>query len=427
MSTIASPIDRTLAGFGRATVTTLTVASLLLLFLVSSFVLNHWGLEYDSPGGSPFEKIHPATYAAILALIALTVVRFDPIAVLDDIVQHHKGLIVLGLMLAVLIAHAAFVQRTPLTMVFDTFFLPMLLLVLMTRVSEVAAHRIALMLHALMALNAIIGLGEFALQERITPYIIQGVPMASDWRSTALLGHPLSNAGATGVYILALIIGGGRDLPGPVRAMAFALQIPAMAVFGGRAAMMLLILFGGLLALRNLVRVVAGRRISLPAAATLSAVLPTATLAITILVTAGFFDRFIERFVEDQGSAETRINMFILLRDIPLHELFFGPDQELVATLQRLEGLEWGIESFWVAFIAFYGIMVSVPFFIAFGLYLRDVWLVTQAQSGWIILYFLAVCSTSASLSGKTTALAIVIALILGLFRLRPGEAALRR
>lgn len=427
MSTIASPIDRTLAGFGHATVTALTVVSLLFLFVVSSFMLNHWGLEYDSSGGSPLEKIHPATYVATLALVVLVIVRFDPIAVLDDIVQHHKGLIVLTLALAVLIAHAAFVQRTPLTMVFDTFFLPMLLLVLMTRVSENAARRIALMLHALMAVNAVIGLGEFALQDRITPYIIQGVAMASDWRSTALLGHPLSNAGATGVYILALIIGGGRDLPGPLRAMAFALQIPAMAVFGGRAAMMLLLLFGGLLALRNLVRVVAGRRISLPAAATLSVVLPTAALGITVLVATGFFDRFIERFVEDQGSAETRINMFILLRDIPLHELFFGPDQELVATLQRLEGLEWGIESFWVAFIAFYGIMVSVPFFIAFGLYLRDVWLVTQAQSGWIILYFLAVCSTSASLSGKTTGLAIVIALILGLFRLRPEEGALRR
>src|SRR5487761_2317386 len=57
---------------------------------------------------------------------------------------------------------------------------------------------------------------------------------------TALFGHPLLNAMLAGSYIIALVMGGGQDLPKPMRAFAMALQLVAMVAFGGRSAFVLL-------------------------------------------------------------------------------------------------------------------------------------------------------------------------------------------
>ena len=68
-------------------------------------------------------------------------------------------------------------------------------------------------MHALLLLNATIGIVEFASGLRFTPLVAAGVVIEDDWRSTALLGHPLANASLTGAYILMLALGAGRDLP----------------------------------------------------------------------------------------------------------------------------------------------------------------------------------------------------------------------
>lgn len=426
MSHYVSPFDRTLSDAGEALVTGLTVICLLLLFLVSNMMLGAIGLEYETPGGSPLEKIHPASYVAALALAALFLVRLDPIGTLDDIIASHPGLVVMAIATLLLILQIVFVQRSPITMVFDTFFLPMVLLILLTRIRAAHVRALAILLHLVMTANAIIGLGEFATGLRVTPLAVQGVELTWEWRSSALLGHPLANATLTGAYLMMLFLGGGRDLPGPLRALFFAIQLPAMAVFGGRAALVFLLVFGAVLAFRNAVRVISGRRITLVGAATLTFVLPAVAASVAALVVNGFFDRFIDRFFSDDGSADARVSMLALFHEIPFRDIVFGPDPEQVATIQRIEGMQFGIESFWIAMVFFYGLAAAIPFFIGFMLFLRDVMRATRPQSAWIIAYYLVTISTSASLSGKTTSLAFVTALILLFFR-NDDDAAVSR
>lgn len=408
--------DRALGTLSRGMLTALIGLTLLALFAVSNLLLTRLGIEYDTIGGSPLEKIHPATYLALVTFAWFLVARADPVGEIAGIVSYHKWLLLFLCTWLFLLGDIAFVQKTPFTAIVDTFLLPMLLAVLLLRVNERSAHGLALLIHGLLLANALLALGEFIVGDHVTPLVANGV-LLPEWRSTALIGHPLANAMVTGAYILTLLLGGGRDLPKSVTALIFLIQLAAMGVFGGRAALVLLALIASLVLAGRFLAILRGRRVSLLALALGVLAVPLLIIAITAAIEAGMLDRFAQRFVSDEGSAQTRLDMFVLLSWIPWRDLLFGPDPEFVASLQRIEGLEFGIESFWIAFVAYYGLLVSLPFFATFLGFLGEIWQATRRQSLWVIAFFLIVASTSASISGKTTVLAIFVAMILVLLR----------
>jgi hypothetical protein len=412
----AQPVERSVAALGESAVAFVTGAAVLVCLGVSNMMLARLGVPYEVPGGSALAKIHPATYLAAAAFGLLALRWVDPVALLGDLARHHPGALTLVGALALVQAQSAFVGL-PATMAMDTLLLPMLLLVLLTRVGPGAARLLALAVHAFMATNAALGLYEFATGTRLTPLVAAGVPLTGDWRSSALLGHPLANAVTTGAYVLLLACGGGRDLPRSLRALALGLQLPALAVFGGRAALILLAVFVIAVLGRGVARLAWGKRVPAATIVLAALALPALGAALALLFEAGFFERFAERFLDDAGSAETRLGMFGLLAQIPARELVFGPDAERVATLMRVEGLEFGIESFPVAYLAFYGALVAAPLLLALGFFARD--LVRAARPGATpaLLFFFAVAATSSSLSGKTTLLGVFVILVLLLMR----------
>ena len=93
------------------------------------------------------------------------------------------------------------------------------------------------LLHLLMFANALLALAEFALGFRLTPLDAGGVIIEGDWRASALLGHPLTNAVLTGSYLIILSLGGGRNLPWILRPVVFGISLLAMNAFGGRMAL----------------------------------------------------------------------------------------------------------------------------------------------------------------------------------------------
>jgi hypothetical protein len=251
----------------------------------------------------------------------------------------------------------------------------------------------------------------------------QGIELV-EWRSSALFGHPLTNALTTGAYALTLMLGGGRDLPRLLFPAALGLQFIAMIVFGGRGASSLLAVFAVAIGVYMGMKILAGRRFSITAAAAAAFVVPAIVIGIGLVISEGFLDRFIMRFVDDGGSAGARLVMFDVLGRFTFEELLVGPDPGTLATLQRVYGIAFGIESFWFAFIAFYGLLTSIPFFVGFLAFLYDLWRSAKPASGWVIFYFLAVCSTSLSIAGKSTMVGVLIAVIVVL--LRPGQSTRR-
>ena len=417
--TIDSRQGRTVAESAAGWLTALAVAS---SFLVSGLMLSAMGVAYDTGGGALWQKIHPASYLAFLAVTLLAFARFAPVAFFDDLVRYHKGtLAFLGVWLLLLV-HIAFFVHAPIATIVDTFLLPVALLILLSRVSAREASTLAVFIHAAMAANALIAIFEFATGARLTPLVAEGVTLVADWRSSALLGHPLLNALMTATYTLIMLQGGGRDLSPVVRAGIVVLQLVALIAFGGRVATLALAVFGGVALAWQLWRSVRDRRLRSGSVALFTAAATVSIIGLILLGTGGFFDLFARRFDQDMGSADARVAMFNLIGQLPFTAFLFGSDPEHVASLQRLNGIEFGIESFWVAFVAFYGIAISIPFFAGLAAFLVDLKRATRPPSGWTIVFFIAVCSTSLSLAGKTTALAMFVVMLLLL--LRPADPA---
>ncbi|MBV9220601.1 MAG: VpsF family polysaccharide biosynthesis protein [Methylobacteriaceae bacterium] len=400
-----------------AAATTLAFLAIAALFLISPHLLYRWGFTYESTGGSFAEKMHPGTWLAFAALIFWGLRRRSPLHTVDAALARHGGLAVFLLTWVLLLLYTIVVRHVPFTPLIDTFALPIALFLVLVDLSPVAKQRLALLLHLIMLANALLGLFEFETGFRLTPYVEEGVEITSDWRSTALLGHPLVNAGITGAYVLVLAVGGGRDVPALLRPVLLVIQCAAMVAFGGRAALVFLLPLLAFIALTELARIARGRRVKLLHAALFAIVLPGA-VAVTIgLIEAGFFDRLADRFVEDRGSAQARVVILKLLQEIPLEDLILGSDQARVATIQHLEGIEFGIESFWVNFSLLYGLGISLFFFFGLFCFCHD--LVKATRTGaWVVLAFLfAIATTSVSLSAKTAQLGMIVALLMTMLR----------
>lgn len=406
----------------------LAVAVVVLMMTVSPMALGAIGWNYDAPGGAAAMRFHPATYLAMLLLLVVALRDGNPVASLLATFAGDARLALYLVAWSVVFYHGTANQGLPAAALIDTFLLPLVMLIVFQRLGGPTRARIATWFHIGFALNAIIGLAEFATGLRLTPYIAGGVAITDDWRSTALLGHPLGNALLTGCYTAILLVGGGQDLAGWRRTGMIVLQCAAMVAFGGRASLVLLVAF---LAVRigiAMLRVASGARAPLPAITVLALVLPLALGGIGLLVELGFFDRFLLRFTEDKGSAEARVVMFELFRGFTWPELLFGPSQTQLGYFVHVYRLEFGIESLWVAFSLYYGILPAILFFTGLAFYLAS--LMSGCQSrGWLILgYFFLVNSTFLGLAGKTIGLASLSLMLLALMpRISPpGRLAAR-
>ncbi len=320
------------------------VAALVLLtvvlFGISGGILWHLGLNYDGISGSAAAKIHPATYLVVLLFCWSALKNGDPVGFVVRAFQACPASMLLLFVALSMAAHIALRGASGLAGAIDTFVGPALLVPVMANLDTKALGRMELALHAVMLANALLGLFEFLSGTLIFPYRFEGEFFPTDTRSAALQGHPLVNATVTAFYLLALQSGGGSALPAAFRLPMMGLQLVALVTFGGRSAMVAVVVFGGAYALIRGLRVLRSGRVPLLGAAMTLVVLTIAPIAVVGLAVGGFFDKLLQRFVSDGGSANARVEMFDLFNRIPLRDLMFGPDTALVDSLRRISGLE---------------------------------------------------------------------------------------
>jgi hypothetical protein len=403
---------------GRAPVTWLTgalvrllpLASIFGLFAVSDMMLHDWGFKYGDAGGNALQKLHPSTWLALLSLIATAAIQGKPLLLIGEFLKS-RAVVIYILGLAILFAFTIQIRSSPFTPWIDTFVLPLLLYVMIPNMSRVDKRRAALIIHVLMNANALLGLYEAQTGYRLTTFVAGDVIITEDWRSTALLGHPLANALASGTYVLALATGGGRDLPKWLTPLVIGLQLLGMTAFGGRTSLVLTLLILTLLGVFHLAMFLRDARVNPLSASLFFLTLPAVTGVLTLAISGGFFDRLVGRFIDDNGSASARISMLQMFDYFSWEGIIFGPDPSLVSPLQYLLGIEYGIESFWIGFIVQNGLVVSFLFFIALGAF------------SWRLAF---VTSSSVSMSSKTCAFAIFTATALILMRTDRADAPKR-
>jgi hypothetical protein len=93
--------------------------------------------------------------------------------------------------------------------------------------------------------------------------------------------------------------------------------------------------------------------------------------------------------------------MWSLFDPIPWRDLVLAPDQAVVKTWQRVHGLEFGIESFWVGFALTNGLIMSMVLIAGLAAFVFSVVRLSGRGALAVLLFYFAGASTSTSLSSK--------------------------
>jgi hypothetical protein len=390
----------------------MTTLAVLVLFLVSSKVLQWIGLPYSVSGGSALAKFHPATFLSLAAL-ALTAASVGPGRLLASAAIGRPGLVAFAFAILLLFFQAVVVQKLPLSAIADTFVMPLALFLSIISLSDRAGGRLATWLHVIFFANSAIGYFEYVTGLRLTPYYQGAEIITYDWRATALFGHPLSNALMTGVYLLVLSGRGGRRFDIGLRAFLIVFNLGAMAAFGGRAATVVALgLLGARAAFAGL-SVLAGQRFSRRAVLVVTVAVTLVGTLGTLAILGGFLDSFLDRFQNDYGSADTRVAMFHVFDGTNWHDYLFAPDLKHIAANQQRLDLAIAIESFIVAFFAYYGAVTTILFFSGLFAFSAEIVRAVGVSALLPLGYYFTVSSTSTGIANKTIDLAMITAMLL--------------
>lgn len=387
----------------------LTGAAILALGTISSEVLSAMKIHYITSGGAFFEKLHPATYLTVAAFILLLMRSGDVIGELDRIVSGSK-LILIYFFTCGLLAFQCIVLKRPFTNVIDTFMLPALLSMIIWSLTPSQRKPLILCIHFIIWLNIGLGFYEYFSKHRLVPMTLGRAFVTTDWRSTALLGYPLAAAGIMAMYIMTLVLRSHK--PTLLGMAGLLVAMASLMVFGGRTALvMVLVVFAGL-ALAYAWRLIRGERIGLPAVIMAACGLMLIGAAIAVLFGTGVFDNMINRFSSDKGSAQTRLASLHLLQLFDWKELLLGTEAGRAGSLQSMMGLDYGIENFWIACIVQYGIIQTGLITLGLVCFFAEV-LRRSGKGAWVTVLFLCVvAASSVSFSSKTITLALYVTII---------------
>ena len=416
----------------------LTVIATIGLFAVSPLTLEAQGFAYLTSGGGVFSKFHPSTLLALTAFALRCLVTRNPLRSAWRLATADTGAVLLLAAFVIAAFYAVIISKTPVTPLVDTFALPVLMFLLLRDLDPAVMRWLALLIALVLCINAVLAFVEILRSWRLisvdVPVGASADPrrgdaifdwraqMALDWRASALLGHPLVNGLIVGSFVLCLAAPGSRWMPFSVRAALILVQFASLFCFGARTALVLTIAFGGWLGLGQAIEALRrGTRVRPRRVAVVLFVLCLAIAVGAILMQTGFLDRTIDRFQDDGGSAATRITMFDLFQPLSLSDALFGPNPEVVATWQRLEGLEFGIESSWIGLALIYGVIVTAILVVGLLSLAGSVIKACGRGTACVLAFYFILVSVSASMSGKTTTFAMTI--ILTLVFLRKDES----
>ncbi|MBZ9854141.1 VpsF family polysaccharide biosynthesis protein [Mesorhizobium sp. CA13] len=399
------------------------VVTVAVLFAVSGGMLWLVGYNYDGLLGSPATKIHPSTYLLVMVFAWRACTFGNPVGYMAAVADRRPASALMAVISIVLLVVVVVRHRPGMAGMVDTFVAAALLVLMLAEDDERTFARLQTVVHAVMSANALLALFEFATKTLVFPYRLDG-EVFTDLRSTALQGHPLANATITAVYVLALL-SGSRSLSMPLRLALIGLQTAALVAFGGRSAMVTTLALGGIYLLFSGVAYLRHGRVSLLGAALAVLLATLLPVAVALLFSYGFFDALLERFVSDSGSANARVEMFDLFKNLGLGDLIVGPDIDLIESMRRINGLEQGIENPIIRMVLYQGAFFTLLMLFGFVLFMHEVarrchpgiWL---PMLGWLILL-----NTSETLASKTTLLTKFVVLALVLYR--PTRAVARQ
>ena len=393
-----------------AAIVGLMVLAIMALLGLSSSMLTNLKVHYVTSGGIFLEKVHVATYCVFAAFFLCLIRHGRPINDLLSSLANARLTLVLFLCWIALFFQIVALKR-PFTTIIDSFLLPPMICLVVWQLTEQQRRVLAWAFHAGILLNVVLGYYEYFSGHRLIPLTVGNIIVFGEWRSAALLGHPLTASGLIAAYVMALLVR-PTILPTVIRLPVMAFCFVSLMVFGGRTALMTALVVMGFLVGWKSFRFALGGRMSLLgiiAAMCIASLLVGAAFA---ALSSGIFDKMLLRFSSDNGSAMARFATLNLLHYLDWTELILGADPDRITGLQSQLGLNYGIENFWISCVAQFGLVHTI--LMSIGLFCFFIDLTRRSDRGvWAIyLLMLMIAASSVSFSSKNIQLAQFIALI---------------
>ena len=385
--------------------------AVIATFAISSAMLTNWKIHYLTAGGNFYEKLHPVTYFAFLAFGLLLLRSRGPIGAIDRMFSEAKLLIVYLVCWLFLLVQM-FVLERPFTVIIDTFLLPVVLCLVIWELAPAQRRLLVGAVHLTVLVNVLLGYYEYFSGHRLIPLTLGDVIVLGEWRSSALLGHPLTASGLIAAYVLALVLRPALCPPLALRLPWIAFCLASLMAFGGRTSLVTALAIIGLYAAIEALRLLRGKRVPLPAAIIAICVCFVACAVVFAAFDLGIFDKMLLRFSSDKGSTLARYATFNLLSHFDWNELLLGPNPVRVNALQSQLGLNYGIENFWISCIVQFGVIHTA--LLTIGLVCLFIEVIRRSDNAvWAIVLLIAViAASSVSFSSKNIQLAQFIILI---------------
>jgi hypothetical protein len=394
----------------EAAIVGLMLLAIITLLCLSSAMLTNWKVHYVTSGGIFLEKVHIASYCVFLAFFLCLIRHGNPIRDLLSSLAGARLTMVLFLCWIALFFQIVILKR-PFTTIIDSFLLPPMICLVIWQLNVSQRRALALAFHAGILLNVTLGYYEYFSGHRLIPLTVGNILVLGEWRSAALLGHPLTASGLIAAYVMALILR-PSILPTMIRVPVIGLCFVSLMVFGGRTALMTSLAVIGIIFGLKTARFAFGTRTSLPsiivAMCLVSAIVGIAVIAFD----SGIFNKMILRFSSDKGSTLARLATLQLLHSLDWTELVLGADPNRITALQSQLGLNYGIENFWISCITQFGLVHTALMTIGLLCFFVDV---TRRSDGgvWAIYaLMLMIAASSVSFSTKNIQLAQFVVLI---------------
>ncbi|GEP97449.1 VpsF family polysaccharide biosynthesis protein [Chitinophaga cymbidii] len=360
------------------------------------------GYTMGKDASSAVTKIHPLSYVLLfISMLNLMRVR-DKEQILRGL-SYNKPEYQLLFFIGVIVFYLYLIQNlSSISFIVDTLVCPALLAINFRYYPERFKWSARKLCLQLLMINAYVAIAERLLSMNFFPIV---TTFGEEFRSTALLGHPLNNALITFVgFLYAAVV----PLPVTRKLYTMTVLLIAMVCFGARGALYASMLS---LVLLFIVPVFTSRKayfkkISRPLIITMLTVM--IMLVVYLILYTSFGERLVEASFYD-SSSEVRARAFDIIDLDNLGNYFFAKDQAEMDMLSYYADVEI-IENFFIFWVLKFGLILAVGLCV---MIYRLFYLRMPIQSSFkrhvVVLLLLLAAATNNSLNTNTQLLSIFV------------------
>jgi hypothetical protein len=394
---------------------TLFTAGILVYLVVSPPLLTALNIPYDAPKGNFVFKLHPGTYLVCLAFAAAHAGRGNVLRSFWRSIAGAEAVALYGATILCIFLYelVRFGTSGPAFLI-DTLLMPAVCALFLQLVDRRLLRFFLLLVVAIVAMNAVLGIGESILHRRIVPYTVAGgVVLKEDaFRSTALMGHPLVNALVTGTTLFFCF---ALPAHAAVRTLLMSVLLLGLLAFGGRTSLAIsAVVLVAYLLHAGVRRLLAGQISYTQITGGLVAVfLGLGAFAAVVLLT-GVGERIFSHMKWDR-SADVRLHVWLALRYMSASDILFGVSVKQIELITYRLGLEYPlttIENFWLLMLMNMGAIGLAFFVLSLVIVFGRHWSANVPGVRAALVVFLVAASSNNSLCSKTSSLVIFFVLL---------------